>query len=199
MTSYEEIYERFAQKVTDFNFLDLDEDVLSKLLYEYLLSAIVGAKYLGEDLELDDQNQCFTEDLLEVQKEVLALGMVIEWISPQLYSTNLTHQFFGGKEEKFYAQANHLDQLKSLFHSAEVKRDKLIRNFGYAHNDYIHPNEVFNIRRKTSTDDYNELENKPQINSVTLQGNKNSSELKLQGRMNVLSPSEIEKILYLDE
>lgn len=48
------------------------------------------------------------------------------------------------------------------------------------------------------TKNYNKLENKPQINSVTLIGDKTSEELRLQGKMNALTPQEIEKILYLD-
>lgn len=42
--------------------------------------------------------------------------------------------------------------------------------------------------------DYNDLENKPQIESVTLQGNKTFKQLGLD----TLSVQEIEKILYLD-
>ena len=40
--------------------------------------------------------------------------------------------------------------------------------------------------------------NKPTLNAVTIEGHKLSEDYKLQGKMDVLTPQEIEKILYLD-
>lgn len=45
------------------------------------------------------------------------------------------------------------------------------------------------------TDDYEELENKPQINDVELLGNKTSTELNLQEKMDSLTNTDIEEIL----
>ena len=44
------------------------------------------------------------------------------------------------------------------------------------------------------TKDYNELENKPQINGVTLQGNRDMASL----GVDAMSVQDIERILYLD-
>ena len=44
------------------------------------------------------------------------------------------------------------------------------------------------------TNDYNELENKPQINGVTLQGNRDMASL----GVDAMSVQDIERILYLD-
>lgn len=53
------------------------------------------------------------------------------------------------------------------------------------------------LPERVSTGDYNELVNKPQINSVELIGNKTGPELRLQNKMDTLSVQDIEKILYL--
>lgn len=53
------------------------------------------------------------------------------------------------------------------------------------------------IEEKHGTSDYNMLTGKPSINGVTVQGDKIGEDYKLQDRMHTLSPSEIEKILYL--
>ena len=45
------------------------------------------------------------------------------------------------------------------------------------------------------TSNYEDLTNKPQINSVVLVGNKTSSDLKLQGEMEALSNMDIENLL----
>lgn len=44
------------------------------------------------------------------------------------------------------------------------------------------------------TNDYEKLKNQPQINTVTLLGNKTSKDLKLQDEMNKISNSELENI-----
>lgn len=46
------------------------------------------------------------------------------------------------------------------------------------------------------TTDYNALTSKPQINSVTLIGNKTSEEIKVQGLMDEITNQEIDNIIY---
>ena len=57
--------------------------------------------------------------------------MVSEWLEPQLNSELYTSQFFGGKEEKFYAQANQLEKLIALKHRTDIAAKKLMRDYGY--------------------------------------------------------------------
>lgn len=45
--------------------------------------------------------------------------------------------------------------------------------------------------------DYNDLDGKPSINYVTVQGDKLGADYHLQDKMGILSQAEIEKILYL--
>ena len=49
-----------------------------------------------------------------------------------------------------------------------------------------------------TTNDYDRLINRPHINSILLEGDKTGAQLKLQDKMDVLTPQEIERILYLD-
>lgn len=69
--------------------------------------------------------------------ELLAKGMVVEWLEPQVKNVLFTKQFFGGKEEKFYAQANQLSQMQALLHDAKIELRKMIRDYGYLNNSYI--------------------------------------------------------------
>ena len=63
--------------------------------------------------------------------------MVCEWLEPQINSVTLTHQMFGGKEEKFYAQANQLAELKALRDDSRTEARKLMRDFTYANSSYF--------------------------------------------------------------
>ena len=103
-TSYEKVYEIFLSKITDFNLAEVDDYSFDKMMQGWLNTAIVRMRKCDHDLSLrDDEAQEFTEDLSDLEVELLALGMVDAWVTPMLNSTELIMQFIGGKEEKFYS------------------------------------------------------------------------------------------------
>lgn len=65
---------------------------------------------------------------------IMAAGMVIQWLEPQVKSVLHTLQMFGGKEEKFYSQSNHLGELKGLLQDCKMELRKTIRDRGYIYN-----------------------------------------------------------------
>ena len=132
MTSYTEIFELFLNKISDIKMLSLSDEDITNLLTSYMFAAIASMKECKTDLtDVDPVNKCFNNDLLGIEKEIISSGMVVQWLEPQLNSTLLTHQFFGGKEEKFYAQANQLEKLQSLYDSTRIYVRKLSRDYTY--------------------------------------------------------------------
>lgn len=132
MTSYGEIYERFAQKITDYKLLELSDNDVREMMHSWMVSAISKFKRCKTDLtNRNDELYRFNEDLLDIEKEILAELMVGEWLAPQLNSVLYTSQFFGGKEEKFYSQATGLNSLKSLKETNRVNCLALMRDYGY--------------------------------------------------------------------
>lgn len=132
MTSYEKIYDRFLQKITDYKMLDLMDTEIRQECAKWLSSAIAKFRRCKNDLsQRDNELETFTIDLLDIEIEILATLMVSEWLSPQLNSVLYTSQFFGGKEEKFFAQANQLDKLMTLKGNNDVEAKKLMRDYGY--------------------------------------------------------------------
>ena len=63
--------------------------------------------------------------------------MVREWISVQLHSVVNTLQVFGGKEEKFYAQSNHIKELREMDDRLRLEAQQLSRDYTYTDNDYF--------------------------------------------------------------
>ncbi len=138
MTFYETIYKRFANKITDYKLLELSDEDVEELLFGFLISSISKFKKCASDLSLRDEDaKSFTIDLLDIEIEILAIMMVSEWLEPQLNSVLYTSQFFGGKDEKFFAQANQLDKLMELKERNEIKARKLIRDYTYRNNEYL--------------------------------------------------------------
>lgn len=132
MTSYNEIYEIFAQKITDVKLMQLDDEEVEQLLYGYLLSSIAKFKKCKSDLsKRNNKLRTFQIDLEDIEKEILALMMVAEWLEPQINTTLLTSQFFGTQKEKFYAQSNQLEKLMELSQLRKTEARKLIRDYTY--------------------------------------------------------------------
>ena len=132
MTSYEKIYDRFLQKITDYKMLDLTDTEIRQECAKWLSSAIAKFRRCKNDLsQRDDELETFTVELLDVEIEILSTLMVSEWLAPQLNSVLYTSQFFGGKEERWFAQANQLDKLMTLKGNNDVEAKKLMRDYGY--------------------------------------------------------------------
>lgn len=132
MTSFENIYERFSQKITDFKLLELTDQEIREMMKQWLLSSISKFRRCKSDLSnRDDELEEFNVDLLDIEQEILAELMVGEWLEPQVNSVLYTSQFFGGKEEKFFAQSNQLDKLMALKNTNYSNCLKLMRDYGY--------------------------------------------------------------------
>ena len=136
-TPYEKIYDRFAQKITDFNLSEVDDHSLEEMLQGWLNSSIVRIRRCKHDLSLrNDETQEFEENLSDLEIELLAMGMLDAWISQYLNSTENVLQFIGGKEEKFYAQSSHMAEIRSI-------KDENLREMNKLHNYYTYTNNSY--------------------------------------------------------
>ncbi len=149
MTSeYEDIYSRFYLRVEDYNIVGLEKKLVENMMNGWMKS-VLSKPYVrrlfatldnDEDVEQieyelkfpvsDEEDQDFVEELI-------ATGMTVEWLRPKYNSTLLTSQFFSNSEQKFYSQANHMTELKDMYHRAENDLRKLIRDRGYINNQYL--------------------------------------------------------------
>lgn len=137
-TPYEKVYNRFFQKITDFNLMEVDDDTLGEMLQGWLSSAIVNTRKREHNLSLrDDEIQEFNEDLSDLEIELLALGMKLAWLDQYLNSTEYVLQFIGGKEEKYYSQASHLSELRGLRTDTLLEMQKLHNYNTYTNNSYF--------------------------------------------------------------
>ena len=137
-TPYEKIYNRFSQKITDFNLTEVDDYSLDEMLQSWLNSSIVRIRKCQHDLsKRDDEIQEFEEDLSDLEIELLAMGMVISWLDQSLNSTELTLMMIGGKEEKYYSQASHIQELRNLREITLLEMNRLHNYFTYTNSSYF--------------------------------------------------------------
>lgn len=150
MTSidYNEIFESFLGNITEYEFNNLSLSESYALMTEYLQKAVASSyvRHIFSSVTLDDEIHQLQYEMDYVVDEesdnrfvitVLAKQMVYEWIHPQVRSVNLTQQFFGGKEQQFFAQQSHLNQLRSLEEDTMLEVRRMIRDRGYISNTYL--------------------------------------------------------------
>ena len=137
-TSYEEIYNLASNKITDPEIALLSQEDIEELFHGYLISAIHKFRKCKNDLSnRDDELRQFNVDLLDVEKEILAILVAREWLQPQLYSALLTKQVFSDKEQKYYSQSSHISELRALDETLKIDAQKLSRDYTYGNSEYL--------------------------------------------------------------
>ena len=73
----------------------------------------------------------FTEDLTELEEEIVANMMVLEWLKPSIYHMDLLEYRLGSKDFVQFSPGNQLKELRALKKETELEIDSLIVNYSY--------------------------------------------------------------------
>lgn len=137
-TSYESVYSRFLGSITDYELAYLPDEDMESMVHGWMLRAIAEFYNCKTNLEdRDDEIRCFNVDLSDWEIDVLSKFMVAAWLNDQISSVNLTLQMFGGKEEKWFSQSQHLSTLIALRDSIRTEARKMSRDRSYVRNSYF--------------------------------------------------------------
>lgn len=136
-TPYAKVYGRFLNKMTDFNLAELDDYTADEMLKGWLHSAIVNVRTSSNLSARNDEDEAFINDLTDNDIELLAMGMTMAWLDQYLNSTENVLQFIGGKEEKYYSQANHIAELRALREDIRVEMKRLHSYGTYKNSSYF--------------------------------------------------------------
>lgn len=143
---YELIYGKFLSKIDDPKLLTYDEEALYEILYDYLTSTLANPdiRKLFKTLSVDDEGKkvIYTMNVsideysdTNFILEIIAKGMVIQWMTQKLDTALSLATVIGGKEEKMIRNEykNNMARLKEL----KVELKKMIRDSNYIDNSYI--------------------------------------------------------------
>jgi hypothetical protein len=143
---YELIYGKFLSKIDDPKLLTYDEETLYEILYDYLTSALANpdVRKLFKTLSVDDRVEKVVYTMnVSIDEysdtnfilEIIAKGMVIQWMTQKLDTALSLATVIGGKEEKMIRNEykNNMVRLKEL----KVELKKMIRDSNYIDNSYI--------------------------------------------------------------
>ena len=136
MTQYSTLYDRALAQITDPLLATLPEEDLKNMLHDWLMNAIVEPVVGEYDFANRDDKE-FKFDISDRDQKILAIHMVRGWLAPQIASVTLTAQVYSGKETKYYAQANHLSEMRALDESLQRQADLLFCRGTYLNNEYF--------------------------------------------------------------
>lgn len=143
--SYDEIFSKFLDRVTDYDISSYEDEVIEEIFLGYLKS-VISQPYIRQifsNIKLNNYDRVIEFDSKvsdyadEFVLEVLSRGMVVQWLEPQVKSKVNIAQMFGGKEQNWYSQAQHLSQLKDMLETEKIELRKLIRDRGSVYNPYL--------------------------------------------------------------
>jgi hypothetical protein len=138
-TSFITIYDSFFARVTDDMYLEFTEEDTLEMLQDILLNALPRFEFprfdifdyelgtwqgLGTYQGIESNYKevpitgwvggAFNYALTDEEINIIALNMVIEWLTQQLDTTVNTREKYSGSDFKFTSQANHMAKLKVL-------------------------------------------------------------------------------------
>lgn len=150
MTSilYEDIFVKFLGNIQDYDIPNMDEDDVEELMTEYLHKSFSKTyiRQIFQNSSLDDETSTLSFEMKQATDEqqdsdfvsyILAKAMVVEWLSPQVRSKLNIAQLLTGNEQKYYSQANHLNELRELLSDTKIELEKEISDRAFVYNAYL--------------------------------------------------------------
>ena len=116
-TEVEEVIDLYLDKIENYDYLDYSEDELLEELKPMLNSAI--SKLFTLDLSIDWDLGVFNRELSPIEQNIVAFGLVEEFISQKVNSIKVLENHLAMKDYNLYSSANMLKQLQVALKSAQ--------------------------------------------------------------------------------
>ena len=116
-TSIEEVIDLYLAKIENYDYLDYDEDELLEELRPMMNSAI--SKLFTIDVSIDWDTEEFSRELSPIEQNIIAYGLVEEFISQKVNSIKGLENHLAMKDYNLYSSANMLKQLQTALARAQ--------------------------------------------------------------------------------
>lgn len=119
LTSFEEVFNSFKNKIIDYDFLDFTEEEEYILLNESLKSALVKFKAKRRNIKADYDLRVFNRELEQEEVESLSYWLVYEWCLKKVNDVEIVRYSLSTSQFKGFSKKNHLDGLINNKNNAE--------------------------------------------------------------------------------
>ena len=130
MKQIDVIYNMFLHKINDPDILEYYTEEEMQLDCDMSIRIVLG-KLVYFDIDYDDTTREFSRKLNNTEMVMLSCGLVLEWLSPQIYTIDLIKQNMTSSEFNSTSKANQLKALMELFDKAKNEMNTLYIQNGY--------------------------------------------------------------------
>jgi hypothetical protein len=119
-TTLEEIIELYLAKIECYDYLNYTEEELLEELRPMLISAV--SKLLTLDFKVDFDMEEFNRELTDIEKNIVALGLVEEFITQKTNSIKVLRNHMSQTDYVLYSSANMLKELQSALKRSQEEK-----------------------------------------------------------------------------
>lgn len=116
-TSIEDVIDLYLAKIENYDYLDYDETELLEEIKPMLNSAI--SKLFSINVTIDWDTEEFSRELSPIEQNIIAYGLVEEFISQKVNSIKVLENHLAMKDYNLYSSANMLKQLQTALARAQ--------------------------------------------------------------------------------
>lgn len=116
-TTIEDVIDLYLAKIENYDYLDYDENELLEELRPMLNSAI--SKLFSINVTIDWDTEEFSRELSPIEQNIIAYGLVEEFISQKVNSIKVLENHLAMKDYNLYSSANMLKQLQTALARAQ--------------------------------------------------------------------------------
>ena len=127
MTNFQVVYDAFLGKILEDEWVQWDLDDIKADWKTLLMSALPWFKFPRVSLEIDEEEECFIEDLNNEEIQILATYMKCEWLNRTILTWENVKPLY---EERDFSQANLLDKFSQML-AAEKKNAARLESVYY--------------------------------------------------------------------
>lgn len=121
-TSLQKVYDAFLAKMLEDEWTNWDDEEMKEDWLALLQGAIPYFKFPRKSLEFSEDGESFAEDLDNIEVQILATYMKVEWLNRTILTwENVKPLYY----EKDFSQANLIDKFKQLLEREEKKALRL--------------------------------------------------------------------------
>lgn len=136
------VYRRFLNKISDYNFslVNNEKEVIEDNLLQLYMSATpkfpqcrkdLGTNYLDIGDVPSGEYITIKSNLTSLEQEIISKLMLIEYLRPVIIKNEVIEQVLGDSDFNLYSQANHLNQLQSLYNTMKKEVNSDISKYSF--------------------------------------------------------------------
>lgn len=140
--SYDTFEDAFLQKITEYEFLQFEEEDREHLIDSYMKRSISAFAPICEyDLvgTADDEAREFKTDIapkdVDELSEIVSEGMLVQWIKPYVFKQENLENVMTTRDFTVYSPSELLHRVSSVYDSARKNFANMMREYSYNHGD----------------------------------------------------------------